>query len=483
MTEQADRPHEIQQANNVLTDRYASKLVVNPHLDHRLVSFQANKGEIGNRWYKYKEGFSAALMRYAFEKVGLTTGTLLEPFAGAGTALFAASAAGMNAVGIELLPSSAESIAARQLLLKADAARMAEAIRLFRVRRSWEQEGAAVPFAHLKITNGAFPSETERQLCRYLGDASLHSDPDVGRILHFAALCVLEAISYTRKDGQYLRWDYRSGRQQGSRPFDKGKILTFSEAIQPKLLDIETDLCADSIPSSLFDIDSEDDYPGQAHSPGDIQLLTGSCLDILPTLESAFFDGIVTSPPYANRYDYTRTYALELAMMGVGEESIRQLRQAMLSCTVENKAKDGLKACFSPDVYEAAQSAFERQEALQRILAYLEHCKADKTINNAGIPRMARNYFFEMALVIFQCARLLKPGAPLVMVNDNVRYMGVHVPVDLILADFAVAASLDVETIWVLPCGKGNSSQQMGEHGREEVRKCVYMWRRPAIAC
>jgi len=30
----------------------------------------------------------------------------------------------------------------------------------------------------------------------------------------------------------------------------------------------------------------------------------------------------------------------------------------------------------------------------------------------------------------------------------------------------------------VLPNGKGNSSQQMGEHGREELRKCVYVWRK-----
>ncbi len=64
------------------------------------------------------------------------------------------------------------------------------------------------------------------------------------------------------------------------------------------------------------------------------------------------------------------------------------------------------------------------------------------------------------------------------MVNDNVRYQGAHLPVDLILSDFAQAAGLDVETIWVLPRGKGNSSQQMARHGRQELRKCVYVWRK-----
>ena len=91
---------------------------------------------------------------------------------------------------------------------------------------------------------------------------------------------------------------------------------------------------------------------------------------------------------------------------------------------------------------------------------------------------MVRNYFFEIALIIFECSRVLKSGAPLIMVNDNVRYEGANIPVDLILSSIAQDAGFEVEKIWVLPNGKGNSSQQMGIHGREETRKCVYVWRR-----
>ena len=111
------------------------------------------------------------------------------------------------------------------------------------------------------------------------------------------------------------------------------------------------------------------------------------------------------------------------------------------------------------------------------ILEYLDACREDGSLNNTGIPRMVRNYFLEMTLVIAECARLLKPGAPLVMVNDNVRYQGATISVDLILSALAERVGYDVEVIWVLPRGKGNSSQQMGEHGREELRKCVYVWR------
>jgi len=186
----------------------------------------------------------------------------------------------------------------------------------------------------------------------------------------------------------------------------------------------------------------------------------------------------MTSPPYCNRYDYTRTYALELALLDVDEEKIRELRQAMMSCTVENRDKENLNDFFTEDTYQRATQAFESQRELQTILKYLEEKKNNKELNNPGIVRMVKNYFYETALILFECARLLKSGAPFVMVNDNVRYAGANIPVDLILSDIAQNAGFEVEKIWVLPNGKGNSSQQMGAHGREELRKCVYVWRK-----
>ena len=42
--------------------------------------------------------------------------------------------------------------------------------------------------------------------------------------------------------GQYLRWDYRSGRQQRTSRFDKGTILSFGQAICEKLSELLLDL-------------------------------------------------------------------------------------------------------------------------------------------------------------------------------------------------------------------------------------------------
>jgi DNA modification methylase len=198
-------------------------------------------------------------------------------------------------------------------------------------------------------------------------------------------------------------------------------------------------------------------------------------LEILSRLPAAAYDCILTSPPYCNRYDYTRTYALELALLGVDESGIAKLRQEMLSCTVENRAKNllGMNSNWQPPL-----AATDGQALLQAVLSYLEQQRQLDLLNNNGIPRMVRGYFYEMACIIAECARVLKRRAPFIMVNDNVRYSGASISVDIILSEIAQQLGFEVEQILVLPNGKGNSSQQMGTHGREPLRKCVYVWRK-----
>jgi len=162
-------------------------------------------------------------------------------------------------------------------------------------------------------------------------------------------------------------------------------------------------------------------------------------------------------------------------LLGVNEQGLAKLRQEMLSCTVENRAKDLLN--MNPN-WVSALIAADEQRLLQAILKYLDDRKAQGALNNSGIPRMVRGYFYEMACVIAECWRVLRPGAPMFMVNDNVRYAGASISVDLILSEMAEKFGFEVENILVLPDGKGNSSQQMGEHGREALRKCVYVWRK-----
>ena len=77
-----------------------------------------------------------------------------------------------------------------------------------------------------------------------------------------------------------------------------------------------------------------------------VRIIESSCYDALTQLPAGSIDAVITSPPYANRYDYTRTYALELAWLGYDNRSISELRQRLLSATVENRSK---RAQLSPN--------------------------------------------------------------------------------------------------------------------------------------
>ena len=458
----------IEKLDDKLFTEFSKCIETDVGLTRQLVSFQANKKIPFYRWYKYKEGFSNDLVNYYIRYNGLeNTKKILDPFAGSGTTLFTASTIGIESCGIELLPIGVEIIKTRETLLNNFTKSDFEQIKYYCEKMPWAIHGKRKSFVEMRITSGAYPEETKTLIEKYLDLISKES-ANVKQVLNFALLCVLENISFTRKDGQYLRWDYRSGRKAGSKPFDKGTIQEFNTAIVNKL----NEILEDTIGPKELTLFTESE---QRIEPGKIELISGSCLDALQLMDDSQFDLIITSPPYANRYDYTRTYALELAMLDVSSEHLNKMRQTMLSCTVENKEKDLLDINKN---WESVIQILKKQTLLQEIIGFLEFKKKEKTINNNGIPRMVKGYFYEMACVIYELHRVLNVNGAVVMVNDNVRYAGVSISVDLILSKIAECIGFNVEKISVLPSGKGNSSQQMGFHGRKPLRKCVYIWRK-----
>lgn len=459
---------EIEELDNSLNQYFSDALIIDDALTRKLVSFQANKTRAYYKWYKYKEAFSAELVEYLFRSYNVIQGKILDPFAGVGTALFASSSLGYDSEGIEVLPVGQKIINANILARSTNKQSIISGLEKWVFQKPWNAKGKIKDFEVLRITDGAYSSETQKKIGRYLNDLE-HESIETKEILLFALLCILESISYTRKDGQYLRWDYRSGRRNGKNTFDKGKIFSFDEAMVKKLNEIKSDMSIGDGKNDLFS------YLQGDMQAGEIDLSKGSCLEVLPGLEDCSYSGIITSPPYCNRYDYTRTYALEHAILGISESALTGLRQAMLSCTVENKPKELIE--FNHE-WKTAIEICNNLPLLQKILNYLDYKKDKKELNNSGIARMVRGYFYEMSCVIQECYRVLDNGGFMFMVNDNVRYAGAAISVDTILSKIAETIGFQVENILVLPQGKGNSSQQMGKHGRSSLRKCVYIWKK-----
>ena len=438
----------------------SDRIVTDARLTRKIVSYQGNRKAPGLRWMRYKEGFSADLVRGLLEEAGARR--VLDPFSGMGTTVLTACSMGIESVGMDVMPVGNET--ARAIIAVArdvDAASLRRAAdRLV----AYAADGPkSRPFPHVRITRGAFPSNTEAGLGRARAFTAGVSDPALRAVLDFACMSVLEEVSYTSKDGQFLRWDRRSGRDVSDR-LRKPRIQDLVPALSAKLAAIVADAGA-----------LREKYRGPRPVVRTVSSLTG-----LREMRAGSFDAVVTSPPYANRYDYTRTYALELAYMGYGEGEIRALRQDMLTATVENKPKGGaIAAAYGGGSALPARAAGMAAGCarLQEVLAIL---RAEiESLYNPQIVRLVENYFAEMALVIAELGRIVGPGGSVFMVNDNVRYHGTGVPVDLILSEFAEQSGFRCESIRALRRGKGNASQQMGRFGRMEMRKCVYHWRKP----
>jgi hypothetical protein len=455
--------HEI----NEIEKHYKSRLIVNNQLNRSVVSFQANKSEPIYRWFKYREGFSRELIEYCLSEINAKADdTILDPFAGTGASIFTAAKFGLSGVGIELMPVGCYFMEARQFVHSKSNKLIIDIAKKTLTDKAWKLELPDWTFQHLRITKGAFSAETELEISKYKTWLTKLNE-DEAKLLDFVLFSVLEEISYTRKDGQYLRWDARSPRTRST--FNKGKIFSFDEAIEHRLTQIIFDLTdkesSDSFEEEIFTSRKEN-----------LQILNGTVFERLEEIENGSIDSVITSPPYCNRYDYTRTYALELAYLGVDEVGIRNLRQTLLTCTVENRPKDFDK--LPKDIVSVAKKTFNENRCINAILDFLESEKKEGNLNNNGILSMVRGYFFDTAIHLAQASRKIKAGGYYLMVNDNVQYSGVPIPVDCILSSFAESVGFYCEKIWVLPIGKGNSSQQMKKHGRNELRKCVYVWRK-----
>lgn len=468
-----------QQERLALEARYAWLLEETDEFNRKLVSYQGNKGELVHGWIRYKEGFSAQLVANLIQKFGVIPGdSLLDPFAGSATTLLVAKSLGIDATGIELLPICHLAWEAKSHVFEYD---LGELQRLQALLLETEPGEAPAQFPHIPITEGAFQTETERDLMFYTHWCEKAVVSELTKTLCKLVLSsILEEISYTRKDGQYLRWDHRSSKVQmrnqirlaeGKKPIkevDKGPLPTVRNALIDALDIVITDIA--KLQQLTF---------RESHQ----ELIKGNTLFVLPTLASEQFVGVITSPPYCNRYDYTRTYALEIAYLGAGPE-ISGLRQGLLSCTVESRPKLDLlaehyRSLGQQERYAHILSVVQNNPVFIEINQALQTRWDRGEINNKGVMGMVRQYFTELTFVFAELLRTCRRGAHVAFVNDNVRYGGEVIPVDLLTTNLAEDLGFEPVKVYVLPQRKGNSSQQMEKFGREALRKSVTIWRKP----
>ena len=189
-----------------LERKYQSVLQPTNRFNRQLVSYQANKSAKMHRWFKYKEGFSARLVRKLLQEFDLEPlQHVLDPFAGVSTTLLVAQEFGLHATGIEVMPIGKVVWQSKSRAWQYDISAL-QAIREW-VKSTLPQKSKRI-FPHVPITRHAFDAEQEAHLMWYDEQfQQLNIENHVQALLKFVLLSILEDISYTSKDGQYLRWD------------------------------------------------------------------------------------------------------------------------------------------------------------------------------------------------------------------------------------------------------------------------------------
>lgn len=468
-------------ARIALEEKFIKLTSVTDEYNRQSVSFQLSKKDSVHRWLKYKEGFSADLVMKLLKEMGVKEGdTVLDPFMGSGTTSLVCKFNNINSIGFDILPMTKISIKAKDSIMDYDIEELNSMYDAF-VNSSTPKDYKG-KFNYISITDSAFPDETEKDVVYYTEWINKSSYSEISKNLF--VLCIinsLESISYTRKDGQYLAWDSRSRKiieankvrvSRGVKPIDrlnKGEIPTFHTVLEKELQNVIADIKS---------LQNEGDI-----GSGKIHYEEGSSLLNLPKLGSQTIEGVITSPPYCNRYDYTRTYALEMNYLGLSSAEITKLRQSLVSCTVENKPKvDFLKKYYASigksEDYDRILNIYRSTDALNEIREALQISQDKGEINNKGILRMVDGYFMDLTFIYAEIYRLLKDGGSIAVVNDNVRYAGEVIPVDFISSEIAEKIGFKVKKIYTLKQKKGNSSQQMAKYGKVALRKSITIWQK-----
>jgi len=162
--------------------------------------------------------------------------------------------------------------------------------------------------------------------------------------------------------------------------------------------------------------------------------------DGAPMLPSNSVDAVITSPPYPNEKDYTRTTRLESVLLGFiqSRKELRSLKQRMI--------RSNTRGVYKADTDDSLVAGHPQ---IDRIAAAIEKRRIELN-KDSGFERLyarvTKLYFGGMARHLAALRRVLRPGAQLAyVVGDQASYLRVMIRTGQLLA--SIAESLGYEVV------------------------------------
>ena len=371
-------------------------------------------------WYRFVLSFPAHLVRGYIEDFGLTEdSTVLDPFCGTGTTVVEVKLSGLKAVGIEANPMAhfAGTVKLDWSVNPDSLLATAEQIAT-KVEGRLKAQGIV---DNLHFTDGDTTLKSlSPELHKLLLTNSLSPLP-----MH-KALTLIEAIDEHKQDAGYshLRLalakalvfsmsNLRFGPEVGV-----GKIVEDKPVLRPWLTEVK------KIATDLRTV-----------TPGEYQearIIHGDARQIQQLITPGSIDAVITSPPYPNEKDYSRTTRLESVMLGFvdSKESLREVKKSFVRSNTRSVYKaddDDAWISDTPEVKELAARIEARRIELGKTSGF-----------EKLYARVTELYFGGMAKHLDSLKPLLKPGAMLgYVVGDQASYFQVLIPTGQILGRIA----------------------------------------------
>lgn len=183
--------------------------------------------------------------------------------------------------------------------------------------------------------------------------------------------------------------------------------------------------------------------------------------DLAKVMEPNSIDAVITSPPYPNEKDYTRTTRLESVLLGFLQDKsdLQALKRTLMRSNTRNVYKGDDDHHWVDDHVE-----------IQRIAAEIEARRVELG-KTSGFERMyakvTKLYFGGMARHLAELQGVLRPGAHLAyVVGDQASYLRVMIRTGELLADIAKSLGYEVLKIDLF---RTRLATATGEQLREEV--------------
>lgn len=366
-----------------------------------------------HRWFRYPAGFSASWVEdvikyYSSDIENKDTYVVLDPFAGSGTTLLAAEQMGVQGIGYESHPLVAK-VARAKLLSRTDILEFKTfAYNIIRQAKTVNGSTQGYPDIVYKCYNDENLLKLD---CLKRALHELNDNSDQYKLSWMAFISILRCSSHAGT----ASWQYVLPNKTKTKVADA--FEAYERQIELMCFDMEEKHNISTYyPSKLFEHDARFEFT---------------------ELENKV-DLVITSPPYANNYDYADATRLELSVLGEikgwGDLQTSIRTNLVRSCSQmvskeKKKTFDFLKDPLLSPIYD-------------EILDVCIRLDQEKELHGGkkNYHTMIALYFLDLANVWVSLRKACKDGANICFVIGDSAPYGIYVPVDEWLGRLAVSA-------------------------------------------